>query len=103
LEANDLENAFGVLYDLYQYESLREKYEWQLLAGLAYCMAFKMKDYGRTQEMLNLLTPEKRETIPDFYKGLLEKTIQELKDKEGTARPSEATPTEEEAHQEAVQ
>jgi hypothetical protein len=36
-------------------------------------MAFKMKDYVRTEEILNLLTEEKRAGLDPLYIELLEK------------------------------
>lgn len=41
-------------------------------------MAFKMKDYGRTKELLDLLTEDRRVGLNEFYLGLLEKAKKEM-------------------------
>ena len=38
LNKNELETAFGVLIDMYQYTNLRLRYEPTLLAALGYCL-----------------------------------------------------------------
>jgi hypothetical protein len=40
-------------------------------------MAFKMKDYSRTKELLDLLTPDRRVGLNEFYLGLLDKALKE--------------------------
>ena len=40
-------------------------------------MAFKMKDYSRTKELLDLLTPDRRVGLNEFYLGLLDKAMKE--------------------------
>ena len=72
LKAEDYETAMGVLADLIQYDSIRAKYEWQMITGIASCLVFKFKDYPRAEEMIQMITPENRETLGVFYKGLLE-------------------------------
>jgi hypothetical protein len=62
----------GILADLIQYDSIRAKHEWQLMAGIAYCLALKYKDYPRAEQMLQMITPENRKNIPEFYQGLIE-------------------------------
>lgn len=50
-------------------------------------MAFKMKDYGRTKELLDLLTEDRRVGLNDFYLGLLEKARKEV-EANSTASPA---------------
>jgi hypothetical protein len=57
----------GVLADLYQYEPIRDKYEPQILAGIAYCLSMKFKDYARSAEMINLITPQRAGKLSPFY------------------------------------
>ena len=78
LKAEDYETAMGVLADLIQYDSVRAKFEWQMVTGIASCLVFKFKDYPRAEEMIQMLTPENRDTLNEFYKGLLEKTEKEI-------------------------
>jgi hypothetical protein len=78
LKAEDYETAMGVLADLIQYDSVRAKFEWQMVTGIASCLVFKFKDYPRAEEMVQMLTPENRETLNEFYKGLLEKTEKDI-------------------------
>lgn len=78
LKAKDYETALGVLGDLIQYDAVREKYEFQLMAGIAYCLVFKFKDYPRADQMLQMITPENRKNIPEYYQGLITQTEQEI-------------------------
>lgn len=52
-------------------------------------MAFKMKDYGRTKELLDLLTEDRRVGLNEFYLGLLEKARKEV-EANSTASPADA-------------
>jgi thioredoxin-like negative regulator of GroEL len=54
-------------------------------------MAFKMKDYGRTKELLDILTPDRRVGLNDFYLGLLDKAQKEA---EANFAATPATPEE---------
>lgn len=78
LRAEDYETAMGVLADLIQYDNMRAKYEWQMITGIASCLVFKFKDFPRAEEMIQMITPENREALNEFYKGLLEKTEKEI-------------------------
>ena len=84
LKADNLEEAFPVLFDLYQYESLRAQYEPMLLAGICYCMTFKMQEFGRAEEILNLLTADRRVDLDPFYIGLLEKAAKAVEEHKKT-------------------
>ena len=39
------------MIDMYSYETIRARFEVPLVVGMAYCMAFKLKDYGRAKEL----------------------------------------------------
>lgn len=73
-----MEQAFGIFMDLYQYDALRVKYEPQIVTGMAYCLAFKFKDYGRANEMLKAIPLENRDNLSEFYKDLHAKTLAEI-------------------------
>lgn len=73
LKANDLETAMGVLADLYQYDAIREKFEPQILAGIAYCLTMKYQDYPRSAEMIKLLNPERKKSLSPFFQELVDK------------------------------
>jgi hypothetical protein len=53
---------------------------------MAYCLVFKHSDYARAREMLNLIKPEGKEALPEFYKELLTNTEKEIEAK-GVAKP----------------
>ena len=60
MKAEDFETAMGVLGDLIQYDSIREKYEFQIMAGIAYCLVFKYNDHARAEQMIEMITSENR-------------------------------------------
>jgi thioredoxin-like negative regulator of GroEL len=37
-EKEEFEQAFGILLDLYQYDKIREKHEYQIVTSMAYCL-----------------------------------------------------------------
>jgi hypothetical protein len=88
MKGEDLQTAFGVLIDMYQYDAIRERYEGTLLSGLSYCLTFLHKDYARAKEMVSMVTEDHKKGMNEFYSGLLEKTLKELEDKKDVVTTS---------------
>ena len=91
LKAKDFETALGVLGDLIQYDVMRDKYEWQLMSGIAYCLVFKFNDYPRADQMLKMIPADQRKALPEYYQGILEETEKEIAAKH-TSDDSAETP-----------
>ena len=67
IKSGDLETAFGVLVDMYQYKQMVARFEPELLTAIGYCLVYKHKDFARAHEMFKLITPEKREKLSEWH------------------------------------
>ncbi|TNV78466.1 hypothetical protein FGO68_gene3772 [Halteria grandinella] len=89
IEADNLEQAFGILTDLSNYDSIRDKFGFKLVVEIAYCVAFKFKDYTSAHKMLAELHDEELATLDEFDKGLLDKIRAELELNKDKIKPEE--------------
>lgn len=45
-----------------------------MMTGIIYSLVIKFKDYARAEQMLKMITPDRRKALSEYYQGLLEES-----------------------------